>query len=574
MKKTRETFYTTAQGRLPRDLTLSQCQALDAYGEMFSRVEHHYIASTSRGETINKKSWLSLFDITSRQYNAVKRAAEGKMESQLSNLDNYLNKATTRLSQLEESKAELDEAIAKWKTASDSEEKQKALNILYRKRRGVMRGEQINQGKFERFAEQRLSGRPSICLGSRKLFRAQFHLEENGYASHEEWKADWQAARGAQFFVLGSKDETMGCQGCVMTLQDDGLLTLRLRLPKALEAEHGKHLVIENIQIGYQPEMLEMASAINCHRKEKKRRVDGINRAIERRSKTHPDWSPRPKINVNAALSEEGLAVNYRFVRDNKNWRVLISMEKPELPEIVTDYAKGAIGIDLNADHLAVSEIDHHGNLVTSRSVPLPADVDATSRQNRTAIETACKAIIAYAASVGKPVVIENLDFTFKKANLKKGRKTKYNKMLSTLSYRIFAQATKRQGIQKGVQVKMVNPAYTSFIGKIKYLNQTKGSVHEAAAMVIARRGKGHRDRLPKESRQAFRSESRTFLLPEDNREDDYAVYREAKEAFDKWLPAQTRDLRQRHQDLLERRRQDHIVRQLESELDALTHAA
>ena len=37
-----------------------------------------------------------------------------------------------------------------------------------------------------------------------------------------------------EFFVLGSKDERAGCQLCVATVQDDGTLTLRLRLPDAL----------------------------------------------------------------------------------------------------------------------------------------------------------------------------------------------------------------------------------------------------------------------------------------------------------------------------------------------------
>src|SRR3990167_7151071 len=48
----------------------------------------------------------------------------------------------------------------------------------------------------------------SICFGGKKLFHAQFSLEENGYASHEEWLVDWQSARNSEFFCLGSKDET------------------------------------------------------------------------------------------------------------------------------------------------------------------------------------------------------------------------------------------------------------------------------------------------------------------------------------------------------------------------------
>jgi hypothetical protein len=55
---------------------------------------------------------------------------------------------------------------------------------------------------------------PRLCFGSRRLFHAQHHLQANGYASHEEWKADWDFERRSQFVAIGSKDETAGNQSC------------------------------------------------------------------------------------------------------------------------------------------------------------------------------------------------------------------------------------------------------------------------------------------------------------------------------------------------------------------------
>ena len=52
-------------------------------------------------------------------------------------------------------------------------------------------------------------------------------LVANGYGSRQEWLADWRDARGDEFSVLGSRDETGGCQLCVATVADDGTLTLR-----------------------------------------------------------------------------------------------------------------------------------------------------------------------------------------------------------------------------------------------------------------------------------------------------------------------------------------------------------
>ena len=85
--------------------------------------------------------------------------------------------------------------------------------------------------------QDRDNGTIRLCFRSKKLFRSQFYPEQNGYASHEEWLSEWQAARNSQFFVLGSKDETAGCQECVATVADDGSITLPLRLPNAFPGE-------------------------------------------------------------------------------------------------------------------------------------------------------------------------------------------------------------------------------------------------------------------------------------------------------------------------------------------------
>lgn len=81
-----------------------------------------------------------------------------------------------------------------------------------------------------RLAALKAEGLPRICFGSRKLFNAQHHLRENGFDSHDDWLAMWQAQRNSQFLVLGSKDESDGCQGCVMTHQGANQLALKLRL--------------------------------------------------------------------------------------------------------------------------------------------------------------------------------------------------------------------------------------------------------------------------------------------------------------------------------------------------------
>ena len=45
-----------------------------------------------------------------------------------------------------------------------------------------------------------------------------------------------------------------------------------------------------------------------------------------------------------------GQAISYRFKRDAKGWRVFVSTQMMDVP-VVTDRRRGAIGVDLNADH-------------------------------------------------------------------------------------------------------------------------------------------------------------------------------------------------------------------------------
>lgn len=182
-------------------------------------------------------------------------------------------------------------------------------------------------GRLTSLEKDYKEGRVHLCFGGKKLFRAQFFLKENGFASHQEWQKAWKAKRSSEFFVLGSKDETAGKQTCTACVKN-GSLCLRLRLPSALEEKYGKYLIIENVAFAYGHEAI----------------LASLN---------HPD----------------GQALSYRFKKDKKGWRVFVSttLEKANLISR-DDY--GAIGIDLNADHVAYVETDRFGNPLESKSYP------------------------------------------------------------------------------------------------------------------------------------------------------------------------------------------------------------
>ena len=157
-----------------------------------------------------------------------------------------------------------------------------------------------------------------------------------------------------------------------------------------------------------------------------------------------------------------------------------------EKTPVVTDRRLGAIGVDLNADHLAVTETDRSGNFVNAFSVPL-VTYGKSSHQAEALIGDAAAGVVAYALDVRKPLVIERLDFQSKRAALE-GESPGRSRMLSSFSYgRVKAYLLSR-GYRVGVEVFEVNPAYSSVIGRVKYMERYGLSAHQAAALVLARR--------------------------------------------------------------------------------------
>ena len=77
---------------------------------------------------------------------------------------------------------------------------------------------------------------------------------------------------------------------------------------------------------------------------------------------------------------------------------------------VVTDKRRGAIGVDLNADHLAVAETNASGNCVNAWRAPLVI-YGKNTRQAEALIGDAVAGVVQYAREAGKPIVIEKLDF-------------------------------------------------------------------------------------------------------------------------------------------------------------------
>ena len=360
--------------------------ALSAYAALYGKVQRKLFADVAAGRSavLQKNEYIDEYGIPARMFNAVRITLDGKVsavrQSQLLQLDSLRRRV---------SRAE--------KQVLDAEQGSRWRQVHGKRRR-------LSNLKFRLSGLEAdiAAGRVRLCFGSKKLWRKQYDLKANGYASREAWLEEWRDVRSNEFFVLGSRDETAGCQLCVAAVNDDGTLTLRLRMPDGLAGLHGKYVVLPNVRFASGHNVLLAALGSNTEY--------GVYR------RKHGEKAAR--------ATRMGQAISYRFKRDAKGWRVFATTELPEV-EITTDRRRGAIGVDLNADHLAVAETDASGNYVNAWRVPL-VTYGKGHHQAEALIGDAVAIVVGYARGAGKPLVIERLDFRQKKAVLE-GESRKYS---------------------------------------------------------------------------------------------------------------------------------------------------
>ena len=159
------------------------------------------------------------------------------------------------------------------------------------------------------------------------------------------------------------------------------------------------------------------------------------------------------------------------------------------VPDIQPYYTlkSGAIGIDTNPDGLAVVEIGQDGNLLEHKYLQAERIQFARSDKRKNDTEELAKRVVDYAVFKEKGIVIEDLKFN----NSKSSKCRKFNRMRHNFIYAQLLQAIERRAIKYRVEIRKVNPAFTSKIGILKYQNQYSLNRHTAAALVIARRGLG-----------------------------------------------------------------------------------
>ena len=415
----------TYQSRLM--LNQKQEEILQECACLLSQVERCLFAEVCKGKSSAscKNTFLRQFGITARQFNACRLSVETKISACQASQELAITNLKSQIKTFDQKIKVLERKPSKH-------------FVLHQKKRR----RDILLSRLSSLEKDQKEKKVRLCFGGKKLFKAQFQLEENGFTSHSEWKKAWEEKRNGEFFILGSKDETAGNQTCVAYLQSDGKLTLRLRLPKMLEEKYGKYLGIKDVAFAYGHE------------------------------------------SIIRALSSQ--AISYRFKKDDKSWRIFVSTACKK-KEPISKEGIGVIGIDLNSDHIACTETDRFGNIVDTKIIPW-VSYGKTKGQLKALTKDVCKEIVEKAKKVKKPLVIEKLDFQKKKLALKEESSRYFARLLSCFAYSLFFSLLTTRAFKDGIHIHEINPAYTSLIGRVKFAKRYGLTIHLAAALCIARR--------------------------------------------------------------------------------------
>jgi IS605 OrfB family transposase len=318
--------------------------------------------------------------------------------------------------------------------------------------------------------ERRLeAGSVSVVRGGRALLRKRACLGAAGL-TEDQWRGGWESAR----LFLSADGESGKPWGneTIRVNYDEGWLELKLPAPLAHLANqpHGRYRLSCEITF--------------------------------------------PHRGGDVAAQAASGAVRYDISRNpaSGRWYIDASWKIPPRPVPALDdlTAGPVIAVDVNAGHLAVTAVAPDGNVL---GAPFTIGLDlaglATSTRDGR-VRTAVTRLITTAEEHGaRAVVIEDLNFVETRAE---GREHAASRPSRGKRGRVFRRAVAgiptarfrdrlvQMTANAGLSVVVIDPAYTSRWGAAYWLaplrqHHPEATGHHAAALVIGRRGLGHRAR-------------------------------------------------------------------------------
>ena len=463
-KMPKKTYTVSTRLQIQSPLVVYMKDYMNDYNKMYRYAWQVYTSPTYAFATDSKfrTHLCETFGILGRTANSIIRGMKGTIEAywelqktEVQQLERKIEKNEAKVKQLETDMNQLKPKITKNEATKQELEKYRAKKqSLYFQKNKLNQRKQQKQNLTYRIKHHQIS----VGFGGKSFFRKQYFLRENQYHTHQSWYEDYKKQRDKNVSYLGSNNETQGNQMFQMTYNkdtDDFIIQVR----KDFGYDKEEKYILDKVKFKYQKEILKQI----CMAYEQKERPS---------------------------------ALSYRVHREGKKWYLQV-MFTIEYRDYETTSVNGVLGLDYNDGFIELSETDEKGNLIGLYHYDL--HYHGTGNKAKTEIEQVISQIVTKAKEKGKSIVIEQLDFKKTKAQQTKGKIQKgkeYNRMLHQFDYSRYQTVLEYGSHRKKVELIKVNPKNTSKIGKQKYKDRMKLSVHQAASYVIARRGQGYQDRF------------------------------------------------------------------------------
>ncbi|SFE83509.1 IS200/IS605 family element transposase accessory protein TnpB [Streptomyces mirabilis] len=300
------------------------------------------------------------------------------------------------------------------------------------------------------------AGRVHVVHGGKQLARTRHHLAE-AQLSKEAWRERWQAAR-----IFLSADGESGKRFGNETIRITGTGQVSVKLPAPLRhlanAPHGRYVLDATVAFRYRgAEWLD--------------RITG-NRAVAYR-------------------------IHHDLLRDR--WYVTASWQRAAAPVLPLEAAlnQGAVGVDMNDDHLAAWRLDVHGNPV-GEPQRFFYDLSGNTQHRDAQIRHALTRLLHHTRRTGAAAIaIEDLHFTDSRCRERHGRNKRFRRLLARFPTATLKARLTSMAAEQGIALVAVDPAYTSRWGAQHWQQPLatptrKISRHDAASIAIGRRALGH----------------------------------------------------------------------------------
>jgi IS605 OrfB family transposase len=322
-----------------------------------------------------------------------------------------------------------------------------------------------------------------IVFGGKKLFSSQFKQGAN-FNYFNYFKEKWNS-RGDEFECGGSAGENYGNKQFQLTflktIKNKHFFDLQINVPYRLRKKYGETYLLKNIYFPRGQKAIKKNVDNHSQYLIDLRNYNNLKKQLVKIKK---------EITLKKPIPSDYYCHSVSFLlKKYSNGQFCLHASIPRKVEnIVTHDRNGVIGIDINYENIAMSEINQVGKLLDSKVYRSNFGETNKSGHREQMINKHIKDIIIYAKEKNKHIVIENLDFMKSKAKQLKNIDKKFNKILHTLAYAKIKERIRINCYLQGVVFIVKSAAYSSMIGKTLYAKQYGTITHQAAAYVMARR--------------------------------------------------------------------------------------